>query len=785
MIGSSLIQYRITAKLGEGGMGEVYRATDTRLGREVAIKVLPASLSGDPQSLARFEREAKALAALNHPHIAAIHGFEADQGTHFLVLELVEGETLSERLRSGALSLKEALIISRQIAEAIQEAHEKGIVHRDLKPGNVKITPNGRVKVLDFGLAKLSPGSAEVMPGQCPSSTVRNDAANSETEASTVFADATTPGAIMGTAAYMSPEQARGQEVDKRTDIWAFGCCLYECLCGQKPFRGATGTDLIAEVLKSEPDWSQLPAEAPHEISTLLKRCLEKEPSRRLSSLGDIAILLEESIRLLAPPPSSQNSASSSPHRAPPPIKKQYSIAVMPFVNMSSDKENEYFSDGITEDLISALSQIEDLRVPARTSAFAFKGRQDDIRSIGQRLRVSLVLEGTVRRAGNKLRITAQLIDVADGFQIWCERYDRELKDIFEIQDEIAGRVVSALKMKLGVTEKQRMEKKATSNLEAYDLYLLGRYLWTRRQSQDLPKVFELFQQALEKDPNYALAYSGMADYYLYQGYFFGSIPSAEAISKARVFAEKAITLDPKLGEAHVSLGLVKLWLNWDFLGAGAELDRAMQLNPHYASAYHFRGMQFWGTHRRVDDALAILQRGLDIDPLSVPLHNMRAIILSQAGRHEQVIEETKKILELDPHHVWEYFGRAYEKTGQPEHAMHWYLRWLEEDGVKPETVAQLRKAGEAEGLAGFHRLNAQLLIESDELLPLARHWQRAYRVQACARLGRLDDAFRILEQSFADKEPVLVWLKVDLRFELLRDDPRFIALARKIGFPE
>lgn len=749
-------------------MGEVYRATDTRLGREVAIKVLPANIGENPQMLVRFEREAKALAALNHPHIAGIHGFEADRGTHFLILELVPGETLNERLRRGPVPVAEALKLARQMAEAIQEAHEKGIIHRDIKPGNVKITPQGRVKVLDFGLAKI------LHPQIDESAATRSGDARSELP--TLATEITGAGAVMGTPAYMSPEQALGQEVDKRTDVWAFGCCLYECLSGRKAFHGESLRELMTEVLNSEPDWRELPDETPREVAILLRGCLEKEPARRLSSMGDIAIILEEASRGVSTGllPGDRSPQNLSTRNVRP------SVAVLPFVNMSADKENEYFSDGITEDLITALSKIEGLRVPARTSSFAFKHKRDDIRRIGQELRVNMLLDGSVRRAGNRLRITAQLIDVGDGFHLWSERYDRDLQDVFDIQEEITGQVVGALTLKLGLAEKRSITRKATSNLEAYDLYLLGRHLWAKREDQDLPKVLDLFQRALEKDPHYALAYSGLADYYIYQGYFFGRLPFVEATNQAREYALKAITLDPELGEAHVSLGLVKAWLDWDFAGAAAELKRAVELNPNYPTAYHFGGMQLWAWRQRLEEALAFADRGLNLDPLSLPLRNMRAIILSQAGRHDLVIAETKGILEINPHYVWEYLGRAYENTGHPEQAVHWYLRWLEEDGAKPEVVAEMRNAAETDGIAGFHRRMSELLVEGIEVLPLARHWQQAYRIQAFARLGRIDDAFRLLDQTHLEKSPLMMWLKVDLRLERLRDDPRFRALLRK-----
>ena len=443
--------------------------------------------------------------------------------------------------------------------------------------------------------------------------------------------------------------------------------------------------------------------------------------------------------------------------------------------------ENEYFSDGITEDLITALSQVEGLRVPARTSSFAFKAKRDDIRRIGQDLGVKMILEGAVRRSGNRLRVTAQLVNVADGFHLWSERFDRELKDVFEIQDEITERVVAALMVQLGLQEKQRMGKKPTSNAEAYDLYLRGRYLWAKRQAQDVPKVLEYFEAALRKDPGYALAYAGLADYYFYQAYYFGNLPFAETATKAEDYAKRAVALDSNLGEARVSLAFARL-CHWDFEAAVSELQRAVELSPQYPTALHFRAIVYWSLEHRLDDALATLQRASEIDPLSVPVRNMRAFILSQAGRHEEVILEVERMLELDPHNVWEYIGRAYEATRQPEKAIHWYLRWLEEDGASPEAVAQIREASTAEGLAGYHRRFSELLVERPQLLAVAPHWQQAYLVQAYARLGRIDEAFQTLEQAFAAKSPFLIWFMVDLRLELLRDDPRFNELRERIG---
>jgi serine/threonine protein kinase/tetratricopeptide (TPR) repeat protein len=776
MLGKTISRYCILEKLGSGGMGVVYKAQDTKLPRIVALKFLPEALTENPEALERFRREAHAASTLNHPNICVIHDLGQLEEQPFIVMEFLEGRTLKHHIAGKPLPTQELLELAVQIADALDTAHSKGIIHRDIKPANIFVNDRCQIKILDFGLAKLSAPLHRVAG--------RTGATNLPTASGPDYS--TSPGVVMGTVAYMSPEQARGEEMDARTDVFSFGAVLYEMVTGKPAFSGNTYAVIFDAILNRAPiPATQLNPLAPAELEGVIGRALEKHRNERYQNVSELFADLK-SLKLDTDRGAmGAKSGIGSGARPRAPSRALDSLAVLPFVNMSSDKENEYFSDGITEDLISALSQIDGLRIPARTSSFAFKDKRYDIRRIGRELRVSMVLEGTVRRSGNRLRITAQLIDVADGFHLWSERYDRELKDVFEIQDGIAERVVSALKVTLGMTEKERMAKKPTSNLEAYDLYLLGRHLWAKRQSQDLPKVFGLFQQSLEKDPGYALAYSGMADYYIYRGYFFGDLGCDEALTKARDYAHKAIALDKNLGEAHASLGLVKMWLDWDFAGAGAELERAIQLSPHYPSAYHFRGAQIWVTHQRLEDALAVLQRGLDIDPLSVPIRNMRAMILSQAGQHERVITETKRILELDPHHVWEYLGRAYERTGQPDQAMHWYLRWLEEDGVKPDIIAQLQKVCESEGLAGFHRLNAQLLIDREELLPLARHWQQAYLVQAYARLGRVNDAFRILGQSFREKAPLMFWLKVDLRFELLRGDPRFSALVKKIGFPE
>ena len=844
MIGSSLTHYRITAKLGEGGMGEVYHATDTKLGREVAVKVLPASFSRDPQSLARFEREAKALASLNHPHIAAIHGFDADQGTHFLVLELVEGETLGERLRRGQLPVKEALAVARQIAEALQEAHEKGIIHRDLKPGNVKITPNGRVKVLDFGLAKMTAGSAGITAGVSPRDALAGrDAGAPSQDAPTLRADTTTPGAVMGTPAYMSPEQARGQEVDKRTDVWAFGCCLYECLSGRKPFQGKTASDLMAEVLKSEPDWSHIPSETPREVVTLLRRCLEKESSRRLSSLGDIAITLEETTRgpaassdsssrresahsergtasesrltsaatkygwiaalvvlalgvgwwlvyqssqatkqtanppsavtATAPPPTSQLPSPSHP-----PLADAKSIAVLPFVNMSADKDNEYFSDGVSEEILNALARTPGLRVAARTSAFSFKGKNETVQRIGETLKVGVVLEGSVRREGKQLRITARLINVADEFLLWSDMFERKAEDVFAIQTEVAQRVQEELKVKLLAGGSPNATLAGTDNLEAYELYLRGRHFWNLRTEDDLHKARQFFEEAIGVDPRFALAYAGVADCYNLLAYLNYLAPT-DAFHKAKAAATKALEIDVQLPAAHAALGYYFMYHEFDFARAGQEFQTAIALNPNYLTARHYFTI-YLTAMGRLKEAREEIEHAQKLDVLSVPVTTEMGFQLHYGGRQDEAIRQLQSALEMNPQfplaHFW--LGRIYTSLQQYDQALAEYEKvpslqiWQPMLAAKGYLYGVWDKPDEARKiLADFEARRSKNLFVTSYGVALVH-----------AGMGNQVEALNWLEKALDEKSHWLIWLKLDPRWTSLRTDPRFQALVKKVG---
>jgi serine/threonine protein kinase/tetratricopeptide (TPR) repeat protein len=755
LIGNTLTHYRVTARLGEGGMGAVYRATDTKLGREVAIKVLPLDVERDNQAVSRFEREAKVLAALNHPHIASIYGFEADQGIHFLVLELIEGETLAERLKRGRLSVDEALRLARQIAEAVEVAHAKGIVHRDLKPGNIKITPEGRVKVLDFGLAKA------IEPADEPS------IASRDSQDVTVMAVTTLPGMVMGTPAYMSPEQARGQEVDKRTDVWAFGCCLFECLAGMKPFRGETVTDLMASVLRSEPEWGALAAETPREVVALLKRCLEKEPRRRLSSLGDIAILLEDSTQVL--------SSDVRTHKAE--IEK--SLAVLPFLNMSDDRENEFLSDGITEDLIMAVSRVKGLRVPARTSSFAFKGKQEDIRRIAQLLNVEAVLEGSVRRSGNKLRVTAQLVKAQDGCHLWSERYDREMKDVFDIQDEITRAIVSALQVRLTGSAETQFVRRQTSSTEAYELYVKGRVFWNQR-ANGLMKALHYFELALLEDPNYAPAWAGVADAYNLMG-FYDLIPFREALAKAKLAAQKALAQDDQSAEAHSSTAWVLHLYDWNLPAAEREYLRALELNPNYTPARYWYASTLMAMGRS-EESIAQDQRAVEGDPLSFSAHTHLGWMFVNLRQFKRALAPLRRSLELNPNFPIGHWllGQACWATGQREEALAELSRAAELSGRMSHILSSLgwalAQSGQTEQAREIQR---ELAARRGPTVSTSLGLVKLY-----AAFGENDAAFAALDQSLEDRDPWISWIanmRTMVEFFSLESDPRWPTFVEKV----
>jgi TolB-like protein/predicted Ser/Thr protein kinase len=590
--GTTLGHFRITGRLGAGGMGEVYRARDERLDREVAIKMLPAEVAEDPERLARFEREAKALAKLSHANILQIFEFGEDRGITFAVTELLEGETLRGRLGQGVLPWREAVETAAAVAEGLAAAHQAGIVHRDLKPENVFLTEDGRVKVLDFGLAKVQQGPV------------------AEQDTLTSPPPGTLAGTVLGTVGYMAPEQVRGEPADHRSDVFALGCVLHEMLTGRSPFRRETAVETMTAILREEPPEVALSAvETTPELNRVLGRCLEKQPSQRFQSASDLAFALRS---LLAPAPSTKADAAAGKRRS---ADGRPSVAVLPFANLSADAEQEYFCGGMAEEIINALTQVSGLRVVARTSAFAFKGKQLDVREIGGALGVATVLEGSVRRAGRRLRITAQLVDVADGCDVWSRRFDREIDDVFAIQEEIALALVGALRVSLRKEERGSLLKRVTEDPEAYAMYLKGLFFAHAYSEDGFQRALQCFEEAIGLDPTCAAAYAGVGQCYKELAHL-SYLPSAEGYRKAKAAVERALELDVTLGEAHAALGSLKFLADWQFTEADADLRTALALSPASVDV-HALYAQYLMLTCRFEEAIALAHRAIRLDPIS------------------------------------------------------------------------------------------------------------------------------------------------------------------------
>jgi TolB-like protein/Tfp pilus assembly protein PilF len=699
-------------------MGEVYKATDTRLGRTVAIKLLRSAHSD------RFEREARAIAALNHPHICTLH----DIGPNYLVMEYVEGSTLR-----GPLPLDEAMRLALQIASALEAAHAKGIIHRDLKPDNIIITQMG-VKLLDFGLAKLE-RTAEV----------------SETTVNETLA-----GTILGTIAYMSPEQVEGKPADGRSDIFSFGLVLHEMLSGRRAFSGENSISRMAAILHKEPE----PLEAPPEVARIVTRCLRKSPTQRFQTMKEVKAALE-GVNLTLP------------------AESEASIAVLPFANLSGDKDNEYFSDGLAEEILNALTKLHGLKVAARTSAFAFKGRNEDIRLIGETLHVTHVLEGSVRKAGSRLRITAQLISIADGCHVWSERYDREMTDIFAIQDEISQAIVTVLKLKLAKPARRALGRRPVEP-EAYESYLKGRFFWNKRTESDLNRSIEYFIRAIELDPAYALAYAGLSDAYVLLG-IFGVRAPGDVYPKARAAAERALEIDETLAEPHAALGHVLTAYDWDFQGAETEYKRALDLNSSYPTAHQWYG-HLLVVMGRYAEGIAKVTRARDLDPLSVPINAFVGLIYMKARKSREAVEAARKGVDLDPNNPFALWILARALDAQNE---------LSESVAESEKAARLSGGGQASTAqlgCAYARIGdtakAHKII--DQLAELSRtKYVSPYDIAIIyTGLGEKDLALEWLEKAYEERAVRLLELP-DPAFDTLRSDPRFQDLVKRIGLPQ
>ena len=756
--GARLGPYEVVAPIGAGGMGEVYRARDTRLGRTVAIKVLAQPLCADEERRARFEREARTISTISHPHVCALYDVGRQQDTDYLVMEYIEGETLAERLERGPLRTSDALELVHQIADGLAEAHAHGIVHRDLKPANVMVTRAGHAKILDFGLARRG--------DQPQAGHVAKDS-----QLATLSQGLSREGTIVGTLAYMSPEQARGEEVDSRSDVFSFGVTFYQLLTGQPPFRGESATATIAKILESEPEppLSSARPDLPAAVARVVRRCLQKKPEARYNDTRDLVAELKDVREEL-------RSGEGDPTISFP--KPEKSIVVLPFENMSSDNENEYFSAGLTEEITADLSKLHDLLVISRSSAMTFKGTNKRVQEIAKEVGVRYVLEGSVRKAGNSLRITAQLIDAANDAHLWAEKYSGTVDDVFDIQERVSRSIVDALRLELTPQERARLVQKAPADPAAHEQYLRGRYHLNRVTPSELTKAIEYFEHATRKDPVYALAYAGLANAYNYLGWLGGV--AGEVFPQAKRAAVRALEIDETLAEAHAVLGYAATFYDWDWATAERELDRAIALNPNYAEGYLHHSW-YLGSQERHEEARAAIVRASELDPLSLVIRANMANYYHWKRDYDGALAQTRRALELSPKLPLAllFSGMAYCGKEQYDDAARDFAQLVElaGPGFKGYLGYSCAKAG---------REDSALAI-LDELTVLSRTEPVPSFQLALVRLGlgRFEEALTWLEKAFEERAGWFPYIRQESFFDPLRGHPRFQDLVRRLNFPK
>ncbi|MGZ8844345.1 MAG: protein kinase domain-containing protein [Pyrinomonadaceae bacterium] len=821
--GTKLGRYEIRSKIGSGGMGDVYLAHDRELDRTVAIKILSARVASDQERLRRFIQEARAASALNHPHILTIHEIGSTGSTRFIATEFIDGDTLRKRIDAG-INLVDILDIAIQAASALVAAHDAGIIHRDIKPENIMVRPDGYIKLLDFGLAKLT------LPL----------GSTTDAEAATKAMVNTSAGAVIGTTRYMSPEQAKGTSIDSRTDLWSLGAVLYEMVTRKVPFAGETPTETISLILQREPPPLTIYTnDVPPELERIVTRALTKKREGRYQTAEELLVDLrslkrkiEGSAELYGTAPPELHAATSTdgarvepataltatpaigPSAVTPNLSsaeyivsgiKQHkraaiisllvlavgivglvfylrprhtgvaieSIAVLPFENQNHDPNTEYLSDGVTESIINSLAQLPNVRVIARSSVFRYKGTQTDPLKAGKELGVQAVLTGRLMQRGDNLTISTELLDVRDNKQLWGEQYSEKVSDVLSVQRTIAGQITSNLRLKLSGGEQSRVTKNYTESPEAYQLYLKGRFLWNKRTSESLEKSVEYFDQAIAKDPNYALAYAGLADTWFSRGWYRYVAPK-EAYEKARSAATRALEIDERLAEAHAILAAIKSSYEWDWQGAEREFKLAIQLNPNYATA-HQRYSLFLPTQGRLDEAISEARKALELDPLSLPINENVGDILYLARRYDLAIEQLRKTIELDPNYgvVHSTLSKVYEAQGLYEESLNERLK-----GSTPETVAQLKQIYAASGIKGIWKNRLEQLLERSR----NNYVSPADIALFYARLNEKDQAFAWLEKALAERSILFNYLVADPRFDNLRGDPRLANLLRRVG---
>jgi serine/threonine-protein kinase len=731
-------------------MGEVYRARDLRLGRDVAVKVMAAHIASDPAMRQRFETEARAIASLSHPGILSIYELAVVDGVPFAVMELLDGQTLREHMKAGALAWREAVAIAASIADGLGAAHTRGIIHRDLKPENVFITIDSTVKILDFGLA-LQRLSVVEAPGEEPT-----------------VAQSTT-GLVMGTFGYMSPEQVLGKRVDGRSDLFSAGCVLYEMLSGRPLFSGATPHEIIASLMHgSLPELSAFDPLAPPELRAIVTRCISHEPGHRFESATDLAMALRALLT---------GSAAAATGRRPKPRGK--SLAVLPFVNAGADPRLEYLIDGITESIINSLSQLSGLRVVPRSLAFRYKGLQSDPATVGLALNARTILTGRVLEHDDVLNIQAELVDTISESQLWGEQFRQKTTELLTVQEEISWQISEALRLRLTGAQKKKLRKRYTTVPEAHQEYLRGRYHWNQWTPEGFRRALEHFEGAARHDPAYAVAFAGLGDALGAMSYY-GFIPPEEGFPKARAAAERALTLEPDLADAHVTLGLVRLFYEWDWAQAEREIKTALRLNPKLYLAHSMHAL-FLGTCGRHEEALKEAVAGRDLEPLSIFAGMGVCWALLSGGQYEKGRQEALRMHEQMPglHEAVHVLIHLHELLGKFEEAAR--LIGQQPSGVAGTAAGSLLAAYAEAGAEGYWRARLRLLDERVGMTAPVVHYEYAV---IHLHLGEVEAALDRLEKIVEAHAPAAVFLPSDQGFVQLRQHPRFAALVRRIGGP-